>query len=512
MRRKSAFAGAAVALAPLLLMNAPAASAASTGTLTVTTIGRDGRTVVANPQAVNLKTGTPYYLTSGKAKTLPKGTYDVIVDVFNTRDFTDTLGAKQITVSGTAKVTVDARQGHPVKASLSPAAPQGYGQRFNIDLCVPGRAGNVFAWADQGNLYVIPTSLSSVEMAYGSTWSPQDPSVHGPYYAAVALHKKGLPSGISTTFHQSSMASVKVTARSGPETGDSTIDLSNEFTNGDVCEDEVGDVTADAKLPYVFTAHVSAGQWAIQQTGADFDYTNPQNFSAGKSYGRTLNRAAWGPSRELPYTWGHRLYVNTTVMFTDPVLPIGVAATTTYKLTTSGRTLLQKTQKGDDGVTLSPVIKSAGWYTLTESATRHPNHTLAAGTQSTKSTLSLHFYANPAVTDQIREYLTRFTPVALDASNHARPGTTTTVDLGFLRSKPNDTEVHQLSDAVKKVQVWYSTDGGTTWHATGAKHAGTSGSMTVHDPKSGTVSLRSEVTDSHGDTATTTVLNAYSVS
>jgi hypothetical protein len=53
--------------------------------------------------------------------------------------------------------------------------------------------------------------------------------------------------------------------------------------------------------------------------------------------------------------------------------------------------------------------------------------------------------------------------------------------------------------------------GGTTWHAGTAKHSGSTWSTAVHDPASGRVALRSTVTDTHGDTSTTTVYNAYSV-
>jgi hypothetical protein len=65
---------------------------------------------------------------------------------------------------------------------------------------------------------------------------------------------------------------------------------------------------------------------------------------------------------------------------------------------------------------------------------------------------------------------------------------------------------------VKRVQAWYSTDGGRTWHSVAVKHSGSSWTTVVTAPVSGRVSLRSEVTGSAGDITTTTVDNAYAVS
>lgn len=72
--------------------------------------------------------------------------------------------------------------------------------------------------------------------------------------------------------------------------------------------------------------------------------------------------------------------------------------------------------------------------------------------------------------------------------------------------------MRQLSDSVKSVQAWYTTDGGATWHAATAKPSGGNWTIAVHNPASGRVGLRSTVTDTHGDSSTTTVYNAYAMS
>ncbi|WP_328914894.1 MULTISPECIES: hypothetical protein [unclassified Streptomyces] len=507
MRRIPALLGAAAVLTPVLLVNAPSAAAAS-NSLTVTTLGRDGTKVTTAVQAYNTKTFNRYYLTSGKAKSLPKGTYDVITDIWNTRDSTDTLGGARVTVSGAAKLTIDARKGRPVKASLSPKPPSGDAQWLRAEVCVTD-GPSILAWADPGSMYVIPSSLSTLGLAYGSTWGTDRGD--GDQYLVMGTHKKGLPSGVSTTFRQSALATVKVTARSGPVTGEVRIELDGD--QGNPCGWGVLNVSTDRSLPYSFTAHVPPGKWEVLESSQDFAYNDWHTYKAGKSYGVTVNRAVWGPGGELPYTSGSgRLYLNTTPMFVDPSLTYGTDYKATYKLTKAGKTLYTKTAAGY-ATTMIPVLKSAGWYTLAVSATRHPSpgQKLPAGSLSTKSTLSLHFYADAKKSDQIRAYLTRFTPAGLSSYNRAKPGSTTTVALGMQRNKPQDHLVHRLSDSVKKVQAWYSTDAGKTWHTAKVKHSGGAWSTAVHNPKSGRVSLRSKVTDSHSDTATTTVLNAYAI-
>ena len=164
----------------------------------------------------------------------------------------------------------------------------------------------------------------------------------------------------------------------------------------------------------------------------------------------------------------------------------------------------------DDG-TLNPVLHAAGWYTLLEQATRHPDHRLPPGTLSTKASLRLRFYANPATSHLVRAYLTRVRPAGLDAANRAARASTTAVSLRPQRPAPHDDLVQQLSDSVRAVRAWASSDSGRTWHAVRVVHSGRTWTALVHNGASGTESLRATVTDTHGGAATTTVIDAYAV-
>lgn len=498
-------------LTPLLLVNTSSASATSgNGTLNVTTLGRNGKPVSSTLSVYNTRTHAFAQLSSGQTHSLAKGTYQVFVDIWNAADGTDTVGARTLTVSGATRATIDARQGRAVKASLSPAPGAGYLQSVAVSACSADAPYGASAANSPGKVFVIPSADSAFELAYSSTWR-DGLGAEATAFVAIGDHQKGLPSGVSATVRQSSLATLRVSARSGPETGDAQLQLSN--SSGTPCMWSIGNLEFDATLPYSFTAHVSPGSWYASETAQDYLYSSARSYKAGSSYGLTVNSAAWGPSGDLPYIWAgqHRLYLNTDQMFTDSALPYGPGFSAAYKLTKGGRTLLSKTLGGNSQATLNPILTSGGWYDLTVSARRSPNQALPSTALSTASSVAFHFYTDLTTYRQIRAYLTRFSPAGLNAQDRAAAGAQTTVRLDLQRPAPGDQLVHQLSDSVKKVQAWYSTDGGRSWHAVPVRLSGGAWSTSVPDPAAGLVSLRSEVTDSHGDTTTTTVVNAYAV-
>ncbi|WP_377267079.1 hypothetical protein [Peterkaempfera sp. SMS 1(5)a] len=517
MRRVSAILGATAVLAPLVLSSATPASAAS-GSLTITTLGRDGKAVATNPQVVNLSTHEPYWLTSGKAYSLPAGRYAVMVDVWNYKDNTDTLGAAIVTVAGRTKTTIDARQGRGVKVSLDHSPGAGFEQRYDVRLCLPGSAGSVDAWAEAGHLYVIPNSSSALQFAYVSSWNRPGAKGPGERYIVAGLNKRGLPKGLAAVVRRSSLANLRVQARSGP-----TVDTQNTVdfatTSGhDTCQYDLIDFGDPYTLPYNLTVHVSAGSWqTAERSTANYSYNAPRTFAAGASYDVLFNRSAWGPGGQLPFTWGsgRRLYVDPDAMFFDPSVTYSAApGRTTVVLSKGGRTISRKsfTTYGNGPGTFNPVIPGAGWYSLSLTAKRYqPGVHFPAGMLSSASTLSMHFYANPAKSTQIPLYYTQFVPTQLSAANRATPGSTTSVNLRLYRPKPLDHLVGYPSDAVRSVKVWASFDGAKTWHTVKVKHSGSSWTALVPNGHSGPISLRSTVLDTHGDSATTTVYRAYLV-
>ncbi|MFF3518902.1 hypothetical protein [Streptomyces sp. NPDC002573] len=475
----------------------------------MTTLDRSGKPVYAQVEVYNTKTFDFRIIEGNKATSLPDGSYELVTSFGDAGDERATVGGHSVTVSGATKTTFDARQGRPVNVSLSPNPGSGYDHMVSAYVCTSDNGpANMGTSAPAGDLYVIPTSSKAYELAYGTAYQPQS-ATGGDFWLASATHRGGVPSGMSATLKQSGLTAIKVSARSGPDSGQARFSFNYQTTGGDACPMSTNSLMFQRELPNSFTAHLPPGQWQVGQQSHDFIFDGFHNYAAGTTTSLTLGHTVWGPGGRLPNTWYHQLYFGDINLFADPTLPAGgTLASGTVTLTHAGKTLYSHTYTHSDGIDAHPVIPGAGWYTISETGRR----SLPSGSLSTTSSLTLHFYADPSKNEQIRDYITRFWPDALNSRNQAAPGSTTTVVLGMQRSGTGDGTISQLSDSVKSVRAWYTTDDGATWHAITAKLSGGKWTIAVPNPVSGRVGLRSTVTDSHGDSSTTTVYNAYAVS
>ncbi|MEU6349000.1 hypothetical protein ABZ896_06700 [Streptomyces sp. NPDC047072] len=509
MRRTTAAASVVTVLVPLILAGAATASAATTGSLTVRTLDRAGKPVYAQVAVYNTKTSDFRYIDSNKAVSLPDGSYELATSFVDGGDEAGTVGGHSVKVSGATKTTFDARQGHPVKVSLSPSPGSGYDHTVSAYVCTTDNSpAQMGISTDAGQLYVIPSSNKAYELSYATVYQPQA-QTGGSFWLASATHRGGVPSGVSATLKQAGLTTLKVSARSGPDSGQARFSFDNQSTGDDDCAMSTNTLQFERQLPGSFAVHLPAGQWQVGQQAHDFVYDGFHNYGAGRTTSLTVGRAVWGPGGRLPYTWYHQLYFPSVNLFADSTLPDGgELASGSVKLTHAGKTLYSRSYGTGDDVDAHPRIPSAGWYTLTETGHR----SLPSGSLSTSSSLALRFYADPAKNQQVRDYITRFSPAPLNGRNQVAAGSATTVTLGMQRTGTGDGTVGRLSDAVKSVRAWYTTDGGAHWHAVTAKLSAGKWTTTVHNPAAaGRVGLRSTVTDTHGDTATTTVYNAYAV-
>ncbi|MFF3575768.1 hypothetical protein [Streptomyces mirabilis] len=509
MRRTTAAASVVTMLVPLLLAGASTASAAANGSLTVTTLDRSGKPVYAQVAVYNTRTNDFRYIDGNKKTSLPNGSYELATSFTGGNGEDGIVGGHSVKVSGATTTTFDARKGRPVKVSISPAPGSGYDRTVSAAVCATDNSPATMSMsAAPGDLYVIPNSSKAYELAYGTTYEPRS-TTGGDFWLASATHSRGVPSGVSATLRKSGLTTLKVYARSGPDSGQARFSFNGEPTGGSDCSSSMDILDVQRDLPNSFSVHVPAGQWTVGQQGNDFIYGGSHKYAAGKTATLALGHAVWGPGGQLPYTWYHQLYFGNDNPFADPVLTAGgVLASGTVKLTHAGRTLYSHKYSPSQEIGAQPRIPGSGWYTITE--TGHRDH-LPAGSLSTSSSLSLHFYADAGKNQQIRAYITRFSPEALNSRNQAAAGSTTTVDLGMQRNGTGDSTIGRLSDSVKSVRAWYTTDNGSTWHAITAKLSGGKWTTAVHNPASGRVGLRSTVTDTHGDSSTTTVYNAYAV-
>jgi len=109
VRRASLLLAALTLSTPVIIGIAATPAAAASGSLVITTIGREGTKVTTTIAVSNSVLTTPYTATSGKKLTLPDGTYDLMTDIYNAADGTDTIGGKIVTVSGATTTTIDDR-------------------------------------------------------------------------------------------------------------------------------------------------------------------------------------------------------------------------------------------------------------------------------------------------------------------------------------------------------------------------------------------------------------------
>lgn len=511
MRRTTAAASVVTVLVPLLLAGASTASAAAKGSLTVRTLDRSGKPVYAQVAVYNTRTNDFRYIDGNKKTSLPKGSYELATSFVGGNGEDGVVGGHSVKVSGATTTTFDARKGRAVKVSVSPGPGSGYDHTVSAAVCTTDNSpATMSTSAAAGDLYVIPNSSKAYELAYGTTYAPRS-TTGGDFWLASATHRGGVPSGVSATLRRSALTTLKVYARSGPDSGQAQFSFNGEPTGGSDCSSSMNILDFQRDLPNSFSVHVPAGQWAVGQQSHDFIYDGFHKYAAGKTTSLALGHAAWGPGGQLPYTWYHQLYFGGDNPFADPQLTAGgVLASGTVKLTHAGKTLYSHKYSPSQQIDAQPRIPGSGWYTITETGHRTG---LPSGSLSTSSSLSLHFYADAGRNQQIRDYITRFRPEALNSRNQAAAGSTTTVGLGMQRNGTGDSTIGRLSDGVKSVRAWYTTDNGAHWHATTAKLSGGKWTTTVHNPASGgRVGLRSTVTDTHGDSSTTTVYSAYAVS
>jgi hypothetical protein len=114
----------------------------------------------------------------------------------------------------------------------------------------------------------------------------------------------------------------------------------------------------------------------------------------------------------------------------------------------------------------------------------------SAGMLSSRAILDWHFKADPNKAMVAPVFMTRFLPTGLNSHNQAAANSTTTVDVSAGRG---------------------SQDPDLKFTAATVKHSGSTWQASVHNPASGAVALRSEVTDAAGDRSVETVYRAYAI-
>ncbi|GGN35008.1 hypothetical protein FHR83_005891 [Actinoplanes campanulatus] len=523
--RASLTAAAASALVPALLLGTTGPAVAATNTLTLTAINRSGLKVAAAATAVNLDTSSEYRVRAGTKRKLPKGKYAILIAI--TDSGSATLGGKTVTVSGASKLTIDARRGKAVKLGLSPTV-SGYAYSITAEICSLTAGANSEVGASGGDfatLYAIPTASTKIAFAAMGSWTQV--STLAKHYG-VLNRTVGVPSNPSRTFSQASLGTVTVDSRRGPS-GSNSADLAIQPQTGG-CGNNMYTGLSYSDQPGTSKIHLSPGTWHIDSSAyghannGEGSYLSSfyaeRKVAAKKSYFVRFYGATWGPGVILPMIVRGEVFYGLDNMFEDPAFNDVVGSWGSEAGEKAKATLKfgDKTVKTalDRGATQYPNleyrVKKAGWYTLTNTATRYrAGYTYPSGMLSTASTVTHRFYAKPSSNTMIQSYAVQQIPAGLDGYNRADAGSSTDVALRLTRYRAYDDVPRGANPKLKSLATKASFDGGRTWRAVPVKKIGGVWTAVVPNPDSGAVSLRTRATYTSGGYTEVTVYRAYAI-
>jgi hypothetical protein len=261
---------------------------------------------------------------------------------------------------------------------------------------------------------------------------------------------------------------------------------------------------------------MQAGVWSAQvSVGARTLYWDGR-FSAGRTYSLQLGAAVYGPW--LAYIDGTLFpSVNGSSfadyaadsLFGDPVagqVTSDCKVSVTSTLSTASRVLRRLRQNGCAQSGLTRKLTKSGWYYLRVTGTQ-------SAELSTRVSLDWRFYVKtgPSRLESraLPVTLTELRPAGLSLANSAKPGADTTIEARILKAGYPDTKTP--ANVLKTIRIEASFDGGTTWQALRLTRHGGHWTVSVHDPASGFVALRSVVVNTKGDSTTETIYRAYAI-
>jgi hypothetical protein len=521
LRRLPLLAAAIVALLPVTLLSTTGSASATSGKLTVKTYDRAGRVFSTRVEVQNLTTGQQWTIKSFTPKTLKKGTYLVITDMWNPSDGgglgTDTLGAKVVKVSASSvSTTIDARLGKAVRVGLDRSPGAGYEQTVRAAICpANGLSIHSGAWNYPGKLFVIPNGSKHLRLAYSSIWENLG---GGDLWMVAGSTKTKVPAGVNRTFKTSTLATLTAGVRRGPAGGDLA---QIRFEENNDCHPGFGGNAFNGQTPGVARIHATAGRWQLdtdwsgQTKGGGTESIGYDRrkvtLAAGKRYGQTLFAAAWGPGYHVPELTGTKLRFETAGMFTQAG---NLSATedgrrSLVTLYDSKRHVVKK-QWRTDGFTAK--ITTKGWYTLQVDARRYrAGLVYPADLLSPTAQAIFRMKLDPKAKSRVADVLLpRLLPAGLNLRNQGKAAGTTIVQIKPDRHTWNSDLVF-AKVTPKSVTLQASYDGGRTWRTMPVRKTGGTWQATVRNPASGAVALRSRITTTKGAYAQVTIARAYTV-
>jgi hypothetical protein len=518
-----------------------AASGASPVTVSVKAIDREGNAVSATAQLTSASSlAVQDVVTTGRASTVPPGTYNVAALVQEPGGNGVTLVERAVTITSATTIVLDARHGHQLTFAVNDhtvhllavaAAP------FSPSISAIGTPyGFTPVWGEPE--YIAPGTLpkgwelvlqGDLARGNGTTLSPVE-------YDLVHVVTGTIPASFTFSAVASSLARDNATVRAvdhGRTAGLQVAPLVTDpplFPSTTSYPFALGTFGQSAVVtPYTIDLYLTPGyQWELKaQSGADTDLVTTGTLPAKHVGTSTLNSAVFGPSPLLDIgVTGNELSTGAGV---DPgeypsSILVGPADPTkgifdspsgldTYDpqawIYRGGTLLAHASGSGHPWIPVTaPVSSTPQSYTFRVQADRLSAKGTGAATGLAASvTASLTFQAWQGEGGLLASevFWPQMSPQGLSAANAAGAGTKTVVPITFAAQAG--------AIAVHGVDAWASDNGGKTWTVVKATGSGGKWTVTVSNPaKAGYVSLKVQGTSAAGFTSTVTAINAYDVS
>jgi hypothetical protein len=535
IRRVTTLIAGAIAFAGLAVPAQSIAAGSSTAAmpkLTLTGLNRAAK-VVGVPEATLLSVADDAeYIYNGAPLELPGGTYLIAAEVptYSGKTMTSaTLVFARETVRRTETIKLNGSDGRRLSVTLAGASATVDQLSANVCMSIyAGGQGTVVgsAWAGSGvPVYAVPVKSGNITFEYSDILR----SATGATYYLIGSARGEIPRHLAYTQRASHLAKLTMALRSRAY-GSSEFDWSIQSgTSQSFCG--VGQQTNTYSVQS-WVNYLTPGPWttsvtAYSQDGeGNFDrnayFFTDGTYKAGASYANTYGGAVVGPGASFPQSSKPDQGGQTgTLISYDPYLFVSPLAhggqiccdRSTVSLRLGGRVV--KTRQARTGHVFYADIHQSGWYTLNVDDHRYfQGGGTPADLLSPRVAVSFRFhaFAHPAGDGDYQNLpLTdaRYDALGLNSDNEAPSGGTTTLDVAIAR--PGNAGVPTPVYRLKTVKFYASFNDGSTWLALKARQHHGTWQVSVPDPASGYVTIRSIVTDVHGDSTEQTVYQAYGI-
>ncbi len=495
-------------------------------TIRLTGLNRAGH-VVSVPQAELLEVAGVPTLYQGQPVAVSPGKYIVAAEVptyAGSSITSQTLVVRVVSIRKSETIRLNARAGRRLRVALTGAHPR------NQDLAalaclanVPGSSGQAAqgAWGGHGTtVYAVPTKSAYVRFSYLSILQS---AAGARYYLTGSSRRTGIPSRLSYHQRAADLAKMTMVLRGGAF-GSASMDWSiNSGNSQSFCG---SGQAAQVTQPQSWVNYLTAGTWtsgvetyAQGRNGAryhDGSFSSVRRYRAGVSYSDVFGAAVAGPSSDFPAIAANQFEYGPTLFGSPGVSGGSFCCSVTAITLRLGKHVVKKRKFTSGAPSFQVTLHRAGWYTLTAAGRRTlPGGRTPAGLLSPDVAVSFRFHATPTPPGTGNwEYVpltdAQYQPLGLNIENLAPAGGTTVLQILIQRpgNAGTPTPVYRLNS----IRLQVSVNGGTTWRSLKLIRSHGFWRAAVHDPASGFVSLRSVVTDVHGDRTEQTVYHAYGVS